>query len=87
MFEEQAVKLTTSEERANVLESDVARLRSQATSDMETISTQRSRFDELNNAIAHANTLAAFQQAENYRLLESEEVGGESRQCCGEGTR
>ena len=72
IFEEQAVKLATSVERANVLESDVARLSSQATSDMETISTQRSRVDELNNAIAHANTLAAFQQAENYRLLESE---------------
>ncbi|KAL2042947.1 hypothetical protein N7G274_004005 [Stereocaulon virgatum] len=72
IFEEQAVELAASVERANVFESDVARLRSQAASDMETLNTQRSRIDELNNAIAHANTLAASKQAENYRLLESE---------------
>jgi hypothetical protein len=72
MFEAQAVKLAASVDRANVFESDVARLRLQAASDMETINTQRSRIDELNNAIAHANTLAASKQAENYRLLESE---------------
>ena len=72
MFEEQAIKLATSEERAKDLEGELAQLRLQAASDSETMSGHRTTIDELHSALARANTSVASKQAQKDQLLESE---------------
>ena len=72
VFEEQSSKLAVSKTRVKDLEYEIIQLKAEVASRSETTQAQQKAIEELNNSIANAKDLAAFQEAKIDGLQESE---------------